>query len=288
MLDEHEALIAHARKQLHKRLLEHVLTVGADGIASNADRASALSTQLAGFIAVKLESETGEKLAGQTSGSEFEEIVAEFTRATFGELQHIRPGRFTVQKMSSRATLGIAQFEQYRHLLALKKAADENPALAVAIGRDYTIAPDVVVWRDLLDDDEINLPQPIVDDAIARKADLRRKNGGLPLLHASISAKWTIRSDRAQNSRSEALNLVRNRKGSLPHIMVVTAEPLPSRLSSLALGTGDIDCVYHFALYELIDAVEASGNEEAISLVNIMVEGKRLKDISDLPLDLAA
>jgi hypothetical protein len=63
---------------------------------------------------------------------------------------------------------------------------------------------------------------------------------------------------------------------------------LPSRLSSLALGTGDIDCVYHFALYELIDAVEASGNEEAISLVNIMVEGKRLKDISDLPLDLAA
>lgn len=87
-------------------------------------------------------------------------------------------------------------------------------------------------------------------------ADLRKKNGGKPILHASISAKWTMRSDRAQNSRTEALNLIRNRKGRLPHIVVVTGEPLPSRLASLAFGTGDIDCVYHFALYELIDAVK--------------------------------
>src|ERR1035438_2137764 len=73
-------------------------------------------------------------------------------------------------------------------------------------------------------------------------------NGGLPILHASISCKWTIRSDRVQNARSEALNLIRNRKGRLPHVVVVTGEPLPSRLSAIALGTGDIDCVYHFAL----------------------------------------
>ncbi len=77
------------------------------------------------------------------------------------------------------------------------------------------------------------------------------KNGGLPILHASVSAKWTMRSDRAQNSRTEALGLIRNRKGHLPHIVVVTGEPLPSRLASLALGTGDIDCMYHFALCQL-------------------------------------
>ena len=46
----------------------------------------------------------------------------------------------------------------------------------------------------------------------------------------------------------------RNRKGNLPHIVVVTGEPMPARIASLALGTGDIDCVYHFALYELVDA----------------------------------
>ena len=106
-------------------------------------------------------------------------------------------------------------------------------------------------------------------------------------MHASISAKWTIRSDRAQNSRTEALNLIRNRKGHLPHIVVVTAEPLPSRLASLAMGTGDIDCVYHFALYELLEAVKRTGAEDALDMLNVLISGKRLKDISDLPLDLS-
>lgn len=90
----------------------------------------------------------------------------------------------------------------------------------------------------------------------------------------------------AQNSRTEALGLIRNRKGHLPHIVVITGEPLPSRLASLALGTGDIDCLYHFALYELVDAVKSIGAEDALEMLNILIEGKRLKDISDLPLDL--
>lgn len=81
--------------------------------------------------------------------------------------------------------------------------------------------------------------------------------------------------------------MIRNRKGLTPHIVVVTGEPLPSRLSSLALGTGDIDCVFHFALYELIDAVKDTGAEDSIEILKILVGGKRLRDISDLPLDLA-
>ena len=107
------------------------------------------------------------------------------------------------------------------------------------------------------------------------------------MLHASVSAKYTMRSDRAQNSRTEALNLIRNRKGHLPHIVVVTAEPMPNRLASLALGTGDIDCVYHFALYELMRAVKEVGSEDAVETLETLVQGKRLKDISDLPLDLS-
>ena len=96
-----------------------------------------------------------------------------------------------------------------------------------------------------------------------------------------------MRSDRAQNSRTEALGLIRNRKGNLPHIVVVTGEPLPSRIASLALGTGDIDCVYHFALYELVRAVEQTGAEDSIEMLKMLIEGNRLKDISDLPIDLA-
>lgn len=41
----------------------------------------------------------------------------------------------------------------------------------------------------------------------------------------------------------------------LPHIVVMVAEPMPNRLASLALGTGDVNCVYYFILCELIRVV---------------------------------
>jgi hypothetical protein len=81
--------------------------------------------------------------------------------------------------------------------------------------------------------------------------------------------------------------LIRNRKGNTPHIAIVTAEPLPNRIASLALGTGDLDCVYHMALNELQQAVIAINDETLTDMLNLLVEGKRLRDISDLPFDLA-
>ncbi len=282
-----ESFIAKARKKFHAKLLESVLTIDAHGIPSNADKDNKLSVRIASGIAEKLQSETGKRLAGQTSGSEFEAITADYIQETFLALGNIRPGRWEIRRIGNRNRLAIAEFEQYKHLIALDKAAKHDPELAASLGSDYTITPDVIIIRHLLEDDEINKTNILVDESVARKADLRKANGGKPLLHASISSKWTIRSDRSQNSRSEALNLIKNRKGHLPHIVVVTAEPLPSRLSSIALGTGEIDCVYHFALHELQERVNTLQNEEAMELLKIMVEGKRLKDISDLPLDLA-
>jgi hypothetical protein len=58
-------------------------------------------------------------------------------------------------------------------------------------------------------------------------------------------------------------------------------------LASIALGTGDIDCVYHFALSELQETVADEELSDAREMLDIMVSGRRLKDISDLPLDLA-
>jgi len=162
----------------------------------------------------------------------------------------------------------------------------QNTQLAASLGNNYLVAPDVVVYRDLYEDSEINGLQCVVDADISRMVDIRKTNGGKPLLHARISAKYTMRSDRAQNSRTETLNLIRNRKGHLPHMVVVTAESMPNHLASLALGTGDIDCVYHFTLYELMRAVEI-GSEDAVETLETLVQGKRLKDISDLSLDLS-
>jgi len=277
-----------ARREFHKSLLRSTLTINNAGVVSNADSSNTASKAIASGIADLLQAETiSERIAGQTSGNQFEEICADFVRDTFLKLGHLRPGQWDVHQVSGRNRLEIARYEQYAHLVALDRAAKADAELAAALGSDYTITPDIVVVRETEHDSSINARAPLVDENVTNLASLRKENGGLPLLHASISCKWTIRSDRAQNARSEALNLVRNRKGRLPHIAVVTAEPTPSRLASIALGTGDIDCVYHFALYELKRTVSELGMHDAADLLAVMVDGKRLKDISDLPLDLA-
>lgn len=277
-----------ARKKFHASLLRTTLTINTSGVPSNADKDSKPSVAIASGIARLLQAETiRERNAAQTAGSQFENICADFVRQTFMKLGHLRPGVWNVHQVSGRNRLKIANYEQYAHLIALDRAAKSNPELAAALGSDYTIAPDIIVARETVDDEDINAPGILIDDDVTKLASLRKKNGGMSLLHASISCKWTIRSDRAQNARSEALNLVRNRKGHLPHVMVVTAEPTPNRLASIALGTGDIDCVYHFALHEMQTAIRNLKMDDAEEMLSIMVEGKRLKDISDLPLDLA-
>lgn len=163
--------------------------------------------------------------------------------------------------------------------------------LAAALGGDYIIKPDIVIGREPLSDSEINRDKAVLGkDAISTLTPLRKNNyqRPKPILHASISCKWTIRSDRSQNTRTEALNLIRNRKGKTPHIACVTAEPMPTRLASLAMGTGDIDCVYHMALPELTLSVKESGNEDQQDMLATLVTGKRLRDISDLPFDLVS
>lgn len=288
------ALIANARFHFHERLFEtNTLTLTKAGVASNADTSSKGSKAISGKIVDILVSEQNhsvnqvEKISGQTLGKQFELLAMEFLQETFPLLQNLRPGQWSILQLGNNNRLKTSDFEQYEHLAYLSALTAENAQLAAALGNDYLVAPDVVIYRELYEDDEINATQYMIDDSISRMADIRKSNGGKPLLHASVSAKYTMRSDRAQNSRTEALNLIRNRKGHLPHIVVVTAEPMPNRLASLALGTGDIDCVYHFALYELIRAVKEVGSEDAIEILETLVQGKRLKDISDLPLDLA-
>ncbi len=289
-----DALIANARFQFHKRLFEtNTLTLTSAGVASNADTSSRGSKAISRKIVDILVEEqhhavsTVDKISGQTLGKQFETLTMEFLRETFPHLQNLRPGNWTILQLGNNNKLKTSDFAQYEHLAYLNALTAQNAQLAAALGNDYLVAPDVVVYRDLYEDNEINAAQCIVNNETCKMADIRKSNGGKPILHASVSAKYTMRSDRAQNSRTEALNLIRNRKGHLPHIVVVTAEPMPNRLASLALGTGDIDCVYHFALYELIRAVKEVGSEDAVETLETLVQGKRLKDISDLPLDLS-
>lgn len=166
---------------------------------------------------------------------------------------------------------------QYRHLEAMQDAMVKAPDLRIYAPGDYAVKTDVMV----------GVQNPA------------RPDGDL-LLHAAVSSKLTLRSDRAQNVRTEFNVLVRNRRGRQPHLVVVTAEPLPSRLISLARGTGEIDTNYHLLFHAISDAlvelVNESGHHWATEkslarqkqLWDEMVAGGRIQPYGDLAQVLAA
>jgi len=271
------------RKAYHEEICKKIL--GYRGEVPNiADKTSKASIELAQGILTRLGfSPCLEPPVGQRAGALFESLTCGYLAKAFHLLQHLRPGNW---KFSVHGNVTV--FDQYEHLNDLADVLRKHPRLRATLG-DYLVTPDILVGRSPVSDQDINQDAGILQTGLATLTPLRADNfpDPKPILHASISCKWTIRSDRSQNARTEGLNLIRNRKGSTPHIAIVTAEPLPSRIASVALGTGDLDCVYHMALYELGESVEEVGDETLSETFDLLVDGKRLRDISDLPFDLA-
>ncbi|MEL4356502.1 MULTISPECIES: NgoMIV family type II restriction endonuclease [unclassified Luteococcus] len=127
----------------------------------------------------------------------------------------------------------VERFAQYQHLAKLKDLLAAYPDIPMAMGKDYQIKTDVMV----------SVPD--------------KTEPGQDILHAAVSSKFTIRSDRVQNIRFEFATLLRTRQGRAPHLVVVTGEPLPSRVAAIAQGTGEVDAVYHLLFDEVSDAVTA-------------------------------
>ncbi|EGK07983.1 type II restriction enzyme NgoMIV [Desmospora sp. 8437] len=285
------SLILKLRQEYHKNICRDILGLRKGSSCYNiADKDSNASVQLAQGLVTRLEYPLCEKpLSGQKAGALFGKYTMVFLEESFKHLNHIRPGNWGFSV--SQAKPGIAAFDQYEHLNQLQRVLEEHSDLKAALGGDYLITPDIIVSRMAIHDRDLNAKENLVaaDERIAKHTPLRSANfsGEKLILHASISCKWTMRSDRAQNTRTEALNLIRNRKGKTPHIVAVTFEPMPSRLSSIAMGTGDVDCTYHGALYELLDSAREMENDDYFHFLMDLVNGRRLRDISDLPFDLA-
>lgn len=159
----------------------------------------------------------------------------------------------------------VSDFSQYSHLRKVAKAVRENPALRADLGQDYLIKPDVTVGT-------------------KRTAD---STDPAPFLHAAVSCKWTIRSDRVQNVRHEFLQMIRHRRGRLPHLVVVTAEPMPSRIAAIARGTGEVDAVYHIAFEALRKAVSAVGSSQQKEDLEECISQGRLRPYEELAPTLA-
>ncbi len=284
--------LAKLRQRYHDQIGSQIVRISKkDGqpYPNFADGSSQSSVLIANGIAKKLGFPAKQipSITGQTAGTLFEKLTCEFIEDAFTALRHLRPGRW--QYLTAQTQ--ISNFAQYQHLEILDSLVNDNQALSAALGHGYIVTPDIIIARCPVTQDEVNVSRPFLDDSgMASLTPFLEGNQStsVPFLHASISCKWTIRSDRSQNTRTEALNLIRNRKGNLPHIVAVTAEPLPMRIASLALGTGDLDCVYHFALDELREACKIlPRGEDQLEMLETMIQGNRLRDISDLPFDLA-
>jgi hypothetical protein len=162
----------------------------------------------------------------------------------------------------------VADYSQFTHLNHLQEILLANPTLRATFAGDYQVKTDVYV-------------------GVENSADSSEP----PFLHAAISSKWTIRSDRVQNVRHEFATLVKNRRGRCPHLVLVTAEPLPTRLLSIARGTGEVDTVYHLLHDEIDMAVSVLCGDRGLyadqqAAWREMVDQKRLRPYSALVDDL--
>jgi hypothetical protein len=160
---------------------------------------------------------------------------------------------------------------QYSHFEAVRQLIRDDEVLRASVGFDYLVKPDVTVV----------LPRRF------NSAGALHPDPAAPLLHACVSCKWTLRSDRAQNVRTEAAALIRHRSGRLPHIVVVTAEPTAGRIASIAQGTGEIDAVFHIALPQLKQAMRDAGYPKQATLLADLEGQGRIYDLAELPAILA-
>jgi hypothetical protein len=259
-----------------RRLGSHV-----GGAVSIADVDNASSIAIAWEWAQRIPGAFAASEPAQDSGKLFQFAVRDFLKRGFDLGAALRPGDW-----HWKTEHGIAHFDQYAHMNDIRAALETNKELRTIFSEQFVVVPDIVVYRSPVRSHDVGRQQGVPVATFSPFLDDAQLANGHPLLHASVSCKITMRSDRAQNTRTEALNLLRNRKGRAPSIVAVTAEPLPTRLSSLALGTGDVDFVYHAGLPELREALSAVGNEDQLDMLNTLVHGRRLRDISDLVLDL--
>ena len=257
------------RDAFHRDLLATCRTIDEKHVCSNADRSNRLSVTLSLALSEGLPGKlrVANENPRQRLLKQFQSLVQRFLRETLGQLR--QPG--SMWSILGDET-GLAAYEQYSHA-DWDSVAKKHPDLKTSLG-DCLILPDAFVLESI----GTRIDRPIKTETVSAGDNSHRLKAKLGRLQGSISCKWTL--------NPEALNVALRHNGRIPHIVVVTGEPLPSRLASLAIGAGGIDKVYHFALPELVDAAKQLDLQDALDSINMLIEGNRLGDIAELPLDL--
>lgn len=215
----------------------------------------------------------------------FSSLVLKFIQKAFASSILARSQKWKIVNVRDKNEINRVKLAHYERLDYFTELAKTGTQLSTAaLGNNVVLLPDILLYRNGFSDAEINAPFPVVDGQSAKNADLRASNGNPARLQAVISTLWQM--ENTKTYRTEAVQVVQKANG-LPYFFVVTGETLPSQLASL-LWMGKMDCIYHFALPELVQVVQKAGEEDAGELLYALINEKRLKDISDLPLDLVS
>ena len=247
-----------ARQEYHWSLQQRLWSVSG-GLPSNSDPASRISVEI-GFALAEALGATADlpQLDGPAAGVEFERRTERFIENALSCVDEVTQADWRIETGSS-----IVEFERYDHLNGVRRAAATNDELGGLLYGDYTLAPGVFVGRKL----KSNHPASL----------------GSAVLSGVVACKWTIPRDIDQRP----INLLRCPELPAGRVAVVTAEPLPGRMASIAIGTGK-PCMYHVALEELQDILAQKRWYESQEMLEIMVDQGRLRDILDLPLNLTS
>lgn len=269
-----------------------------NGRPNTSDASDTFSVELGGalFRALGVEADVR---GGEPTGAPFSRKIA---AALKSELQ-ARGSGLTVEP--ERA---LNAFEQFRHVGALRDMRPEpsreyerawralgrfvrtrlsNPRdlarfdhLADAVGA--ATANETETRRLLLE--EIGEESLLKLDVTASQ---QRPGPRTPTLEIGLSLKWSLRTDRAQDCRSQGAKMAALRRGRMPHFAVVTMEPRPYMLNLLGGGSGEVDCVYHLDLPALTAAIEetCAGNPRrraTLETFKRLVAQRRLRDWDEL------
>ncbi|WP_346777476.1 NgoMIV family type II restriction endonuclease [Rhodococcus sp. HNM0563] len=190
-------------------------------------------------------------------GSAMEQKVAD-------HLSKVRPDLVVAQSRSA------IEFEQYKHLNVFKTFTKNYKGPAGELDKilaELPESPELKPVRTRLlkaktaserDHELVTQLQEMMPEESFLKIDVAlAPPEPADRLLVALSSKWSLRTDRAQDCVSQGSKLVSLRRGHMPHYAVVTMEPRPAMLKYLAYGSGAVDCVYHLALPELLEATDA-------------------------------
>lgn len=265
----------------------------ANGFANTSDAHDPQSTALGAALLEVLDIPDGQ-LGAANPGSAVEEAVE-------SHLSGLRPDLTIARSREA------ADFSQYQHLAVFKEFSRnvrplldtlapmrqlvsevQDDRLRDRLGRAVTVATEQLRARD----DALEALRNQMPEESLLKIDLTVGEpvpGDPDRLCVALSSKWTLRTDRAQDCLSQGAKLVSLRRGPMPHFGVVTMEPRPHMLKILADGSGSLDCVYHFHLPALVEAIERTGNASRAGAdwlpgrtFRRLINQGRLRDYDDL------